>query len=184
MRADVRAAMSTTSVKAIRSAAAANAQAARQLVESIVAEKGPLSVHEIYDETHRTHITPPYPHSLLPSHEPQTPAPHPDHLIKSIKYLKMVLKTLQTEGDLVQSTASRWKRMQGGEANPARSRAKDQKFVWIPKPDWEKVWAVHQVQLAEEEKQKEERRAAASQPRQQGPTSMETAAAAAAAAAS
>jgi hypothetical protein len=186
--------MSTASVKAIRSAAVANAKAAQRLVESIIVEKGPLSAQEVYDVTHRTHIPPPYPHSLLPPpHDPtetqsanpaSSTALHPDHLIKSMRYLKMILKSSRSEGALVQSTASRWHRMQGGEPVRPLAGSKDHKFVWIPKTNWEQVSAVHRVQLEEQAKQKqqlkEERDAATMRPQE---TTMETATAVAAAAA-
>jgi hypothetical protein len=141
--------MSTVAVAAINRIFFANRAAARELVASIVSEKGPLSSRQVFDESHKSFVAPPYPHDVRPpALRPETERiqtrgdpPHPEHLIKSMGYLKEALKACLAEGDLVRLPLGKVKVVTGEKVR----EGEDKQRVWLSKARWEQMQESHEV---------------------------------------
>jgi hypothetical protein len=133
-------------------ARAENILAAYRLAYRIIDEKGPITQRAVYDETQKEFHPPPHKHQILPTetfsthktsgiHIVQLPPapPNPDHLIKSYKFLKEVLRDAEKNRKITKLSKQIWAKLHGEEPPPLPPRRRrgekhdreESTHVWI-----------------------------------------------------
>jgi hypothetical protein len=145
----------------LRQARSENILAAYNLAYTIIKEKGPITQRALYEETQKEFHPPPHDHHMQPTENMAThktkgihivtlppPPPHPDHLIKSYRFLKDVLREAYKEyRTITKLSKNTWARLHGlppapRVPEPPRGHKYDKgesNFVWITQEKYEEI---------------------------------------------